>query len=233
MKSPRVDANPRKHPTQARAKATVDAIVTAAAQILIAHGYERTTTARVARRAGVSVGSLYQYFPNKEALVAALIERHANELVCTIHDILQRHSHATLAACVRAAIDATITAHRIDPRLHKILHEQVPRVGQLARAMRANEDITQDIERSLRAHADELHPAHDPAVAAIVIVTVLDAIAHKAVLERSTPLAGKTAADEAYVLVMSYLTRPASGSRTAGTNHVESAPRAGSASNKR
>jgi AcrR family transcriptional regulator len=209
MKSPRIDASPRKQPTQARAKVTVDAIIAAASQILIAHGYERTTTARVAQRAGVSVGTLYQYFPNKEALVAALIERHADELVASVRDVLRRHSCATLAACVRAAIDATITAHRIDPRLHKILHEQIPRVGQLGRAMRANDDITREIERALRAHADELHPSLDPTVAATVIDTVVDAIAHKAVLERSTPLAGKTAADEAYALIMSYLTRPA------------------------
>jgi AcrR family transcriptional regulator len=206
MKQPRVDAGPRKHPTQARAKATVDAIIAAAAQVLITHGYEGTTTARVAQRAGVSVGSLYQYFPNKDALVAALIERHANELVSTVRDVLQRHSRATLAACVRAVIDATIAAHRIDPRLHKILHEQVPRVGQLARAMRVSQDITHEIERSLRAHADELHPGLDPAVAAVVINTALDAIAHKSVLERSTPLAGKIAANEAYALAMSYLT---------------------------
>jgi AcrR family transcriptional regulator len=229
MKPPRMDASPRKHPTQARAKATVDAIVTAAAQILISHGYEGTTTARVAQRAGVSVGSLYQYFPNKEALVAALIERHANELVGTIRDVLQRHSRATLASCVRAAIDATITAHRIDPRLHKILHEQVPRVGQLGRAMRANEDITHEIERSLRAHADELHPALDPAT---VIDTVMDAIAHKAVLERRTPLAGKTAANEAYALVMAYLTRPPSVDRSADTSRDIESPRTGSASKK-
>lgn len=234
MKSPRIDASPRKHPVQARAKATVDAIVAAAAQILIAHGYEGTTTARVARRAGVSVGSLYQYFPNKEALIAALIERHADELVDTVRDVLQRHACATLAECVRAAIDATITAHRIDPRLHKILHEQVPRVGQLGRAMRANEDITREIERSLRAHADELRPALDPAIAATVIDTVMDAIAHKAVLERSTPLAGETAASEAYVLVMSYLTRPSAATRITDASHgVESAPGTGSASKKR
>jgi AcrR family transcriptional regulator len=209
MKQARTRTTPRKSPTQARAKATVDAIIAAAAQVLIAHGYEGATTARVARRAGVSVGSLYQYFPNKDALVAALIERHAAELVATVRDVLQRHSRATLEACVRAAIDATITAHRIDPRLHKILHEQVPRVGQLGRAMHASEDITQEIERWLRAHADELRPGLDPAVAAVVINTALDAIAHKSVLERSTPLAGEVAANEAYALTMNYLRRPA------------------------
>jgi len=206
MNPRRIDASPRKHPTQSRAKATVDAIIDAASQILIAFGYDKMTTARVARRAGVSVGSLYQYFPNKEALVAALIDKHAEELVDTVRDVLRRHSRATLGECVRAAIDATITAHRVDPRLHKILHEQIPRVGQLGRAMRANEDITNELEQALRDHAEELHRGLDPALAATVINTVLDAIAHKSVLERNTPLAAETAADEGYALVMSYLT---------------------------
>src|SRR5262249_62069930 len=126
-------------------------------------------------------GAMYRSFANKGALVAALIERHANDLVDTVREVLQRHSRATLGECVRAAIDATMTAHRIHPRLHKILHEQVPRVGKLARAMRANEDITREIERYLRAHRDELHPAIDPAVAATVIGTVMDAIPHNSV----------------------------------------------------
>jgi AcrR family transcriptional regulator len=206
MRSRRIDASPRKHPTQQRAQATVDAIIDAASQILIAFGYDKTTTARVARRAGVSVGSLYQYFPNKEALVAALIDKHAGELVDTVRDTLRHHSRATLGECVRAAIDATITAHRVDPRLHKILHEQIPRVGQLGRAMRANEEITSELERALRAHASELHRGLDPALADTVINTVLDAIAHKSVLERNTPLASAIAAEEGYALVMSYLT---------------------------
>lgn len=206
MRSRQIDASPRKHPVQGRAKATVDAIIAAASQVLITSGYDRMTTARVAQRAGVSVGSLYQYFPNKEALVAALIDKHSQELVDTVRESLHRHSRATLGECVRAVIDATIAAHRTDPRLHKILHEQIPRVGQLGRAMRANEDITRELERALRVHAGELRAELDPALAATVVDTVLDAIAHKSVLERNTPLAGETAAREGYALVMRYLT---------------------------
>jgi AcrR family transcriptional regulator len=207
MKSPRLDASPRKFPTQDRAKATVAAILAATSQVLIAVGYERATTARVADRAGVSIGTLYQYFPNKEALVVALIENHADDLVAIVREVLQRHSRATLAECVRASIDATMAAHRMDPRLHKILHEQVPRVGQLGRAMHASADIMREVVSSLRAHADELDPSLDLVVAATVVSTVLDAIAHKAVLDRDTVLTGKTAADEGYALVMGYLTR--------------------------
>ena len=206
MKAPRLDANPRKHPTQARAKETVDAIIAAASQVLIQHGYEQATTARIAARAGVSVGSLYQYFPNKEAIVAALIERHAEELVSTVRSLLRSHAQSSLEECMRAAIDATITAHRLDPRLHKILHEQVPRVGRLETAMRANHELTAEVERFLREHADQMDPSHDPGIAAIVVETVIDALAHKAVLERGK-LSVPIAAREAFDLVMSYLTQ--------------------------
>jgi len=201
----RLDATPRKRPRQARAVATVDAIVTAAAQVLLAHGYENATTARVAERAGVSVGSLYQYFPNKESLVAELIERHAQDLVSTITHAIDDFPHATLEAGLEAAIGAVIGAHRIDPRLHKILHEQIPRVGRLAKAMNAEREIAKAFERLLRRHAEELPPACDPALAAVVVETVIEAIGHKAVLEPRCGLAGAAGAREALRLVRNYL----------------------------
>jgi AcrR family transcriptional regulator len=79
---------PRKSPVQARSTASVDAIVEATVQVLRQVGKERLTTTRVASRAGVSVGTLYQYFPNKSALLQAALKRHmdkvteAIELVC-------------------------------------------------------------------------------------------------------------------------------------------------------
>jgi AcrR family transcriptional regulator len=66
---------PRKLPTQDRSKQLVDSLLSATAKILVRLGYEGLTTNRVAEEAGVSVGSLYQYFPNKESLIAALIQR--------------------------------------------------------------------------------------------------------------------------------------------------------------
>jgi len=208
-----IDANPRKLPRQARAKATVDAILTAAAQVLVSRGYEEATTARIAEQAGVSIGSLYQYFSNKESLIAALIEQHADALVASLRDVLEYSKRPTLADSVRAAIDVTFSAHRIDPALHKILHEQVPRVGRLAKAMDAGREITEAIESCLRAHTDEIPPDHDLAITAIVVETVIDAIAHKSVLEDNGPLSGETAAREAFRLIMNYVSQPASSGR--------------------
>lgn len=121
MASQSIDTNPRKLPRQERAKATVEAIISAAAQVLVEQGYEGATTARVADRAGVSVGSLYQYFPNKEALVADLITRHADEIVDIMRRALEDPSHRTLDDGLRAMVEACAAAHRLDPALHKIL----------------------------------------------------------------------------------------------------------------
>src|ERR1700721_4846542 len=70
---------PRKSPVQARSAASVDAILEATIQVLLSMGKERLTTTRVALRAGVSVGTLYQYFPNKRALLQAALRRHLDE----------------------------------------------------------------------------------------------------------------------------------------------------------
>ena len=68
---------PRKHASQERSRATVDALIEATARILVREGFDKASTNRIAEVAGVGVGSLYQYYPGKEALVAAVIDRHA------------------------------------------------------------------------------------------------------------------------------------------------------------
>jgi AcrR family transcriptional regulator len=72
---------PRKLATQERAQRTVDAMLTATARILVKEGYDTASTNKIALAAGVSIGSLYQYFPGKEALVAAVIDRHVEEMM--------------------------------------------------------------------------------------------------------------------------------------------------------
>lgn len=200
-----VDTNPRKLPRQARARATVAAVVTAAAQVLVELGYEATTTARVAERAGVSIGSLYQYFPNKEALVAALVERHAGEIVAILRQALEDPAIATIEDGLRSFIRAGATAHRLDPALHKILFEQVPRVGRVAQAMDTSRTVTGALERFLRSHASQLRPGLDPAIAAVVVETALEAIIHKSVIERQDLLAAGTIDREAFDLAVGYL----------------------------
>src|SRR5439155_25257373 len=75
---------PRKNASQERSRATVDALIEATARILVREGFDKASTNRIAEVAGVSVGSLYQYYPGKEALVAAVIDRHQQKIMQTV-----------------------------------------------------------------------------------------------------------------------------------------------------
>src|SRR5262245_39425317 len=86
--APKTRTNPRKPASQKRSRMTVEALIEATARILMRDGYERVSTNRIADAAGVSIGSLYQYFPSKEALVAAVIDRHTQGMMQLIRDAL-------------------------------------------------------------------------------------------------------------------------------------------------
>ncbi|NJR63840.1 MAG: TetR/AcrR family transcriptional regulator, partial [Cyanobacteria bacterium CRU_2_1] len=121
---------PRKQPKQDRSKMTVDAILTAAAHILTEDGYDTASTNRIAERAGVSIGSLYQYFPNKEAIMTALRERHIDEMAEIVEAAVNQTAQQPIEVALHELVKACVAAHRIDPTLHQVLDEQVPRLNQ-------------------------------------------------------------------------------------------------------
>ena len=97
---------PRKIPVQDRAKVTWNVILDAAAQVLLRHGYEKATTDRIAERAGVSIGSVYEYFPNKESIFAALMLRFNGERWAALRANQIEEETICLAAAVRATVRA-------------------------------------------------------------------------------------------------------------------------------
>ena len=99
--------NPRKTPRQARATVTLDAIFEATIQVLVADGPHRLTTTRVAQRAGVSVGTMYQYFPHKQALFYALNERYLGVLAGKV----EAACLAQRGAAIRQMVDALVTTY--------------------------------------------------------------------------------------------------------------------------
>ena len=88
----------------------MDAILSATVQVLLAEGQERMTTTRVAYRAGVSVGTLYQYFPNKQALLRAVLERHLGEVVDAVETACSEHHGQPLEAMARGTVNAFLNA---------------------------------------------------------------------------------------------------------------------------
>jgi len=109
---------------QARSAVTVDAILSATIQVLLADGQERLTTTRVAYRAGVSVGTLYQYFPNKQALLRAVLERHLDEVVTAVERACEQCRGRALedmaSALITAFLDAKMKSVRTSAALYAI-----------------------------------------------------------------------------------------------------------------
>ena len=128
MTSRKQRLNPRKQPVQHRSKATVDVILVAAAQVFEAHGYAAGTTNRIAERAGVSIGTLYQYFPSKEAIAVALLERHIADTDHRLHEwvghmVVEQHS---LSEALHDYVTGMLEMHSRQPRLQHILLEETP-----------------------------------------------------------------------------------------------------------
>lgn len=199
-----VKTTPRKRPRQERSKATVETILAATARVLVKKGFDGLTTNSVADAAGVSIGSLYQYFPSKEALVAALIEQHIDQMNAAILTELTRVAQLPMAQAVRAVIELTIHAHSIEPELHRVLTEQVPRVGRLARLAEADSICRRMVAGVLAARKHELAIA-DPDTAAFVLVASIEAITHRAALFAPERLRDPRLIDEAVALVTRYL----------------------------
>jgi AcrR family transcriptional regulator len=113
---------PRKSPVQARSAASVDAILQATIQVLLSVGKERLTTTRVALRAGVSVGTLYQYFPNKSALLQAALRRHLDEVTGAVERVCRELKGASLQHMATALITAFLEAKMRDAKTSVALY---------------------------------------------------------------------------------------------------------------
>lgn len=119
----------RKQPRQQRSAQTRRDILDAAARVFSEHGYAAGTTNRIAAAAGVSIGSLYQYFPNKDAILAALTDAHIDAGGTLLAERLRDGLPESLADLLRLFVRAAIDNHRDDPALHRVLFEEAPRSG--------------------------------------------------------------------------------------------------------
>lgn len=193
---------PRKLPQQDRSKFTVDAILTATAHILTEEGYDKASTNHIAERAGISIGSLYQYFPNKESLIAALRDRHVSSMMEVIESKLRDLFDAPLQVVLPEIVKASIAAHAIDPTLHKVLHEQVPRLS----GIESEACMTDLLRTYLAQQGDRIQPQNLDYIV-FVLERTIEALTHAAVLERSDLLQDGQLEQEISQMLLSYLTQ--------------------------
>ncbi|HWW99000.1 MAG TPA: TetR/AcrR family transcriptional regulator [Edaphobacter sp.] len=145
---------PRKTPIQARSTVTVEAISEATIQVLLSHGAERFTTTRVAERAGVSVGTLYQYYPNKQSLLFAVLEHHMNNVATRVEAACESACYKPLAEMIKEMVEAFVDAKMERADISAALYRVAADVGGPALIKRIS-------QRSRKAMAATLQTAPD------------------------------------------------------------------------
>jgi AcrR family transcriptional regulator len=168
---------PRRKPSQVRAELTRERILTAAAHVFAEHGYAAGTTNRIAERARVSIGSLYQYFPNKDAILAEILIQHIDRGSWTEAADLDL-SPGTLEATVRALIRDAIDNHSDDPRLLRVMIEEAPASKELLDTIDRHGKLRKAQVRDVLVRHPDIHVG-DPDVAAELIMFTVEMNTHK------------------------------------------------------
>jgi len=195
---------PRKQPRQERSRFTVDAILEAAADILVRNGYDRLTTNRIADRAGVNVASLYQYFPGKEAVVAELRRRHGAAERAAVRDVLVLRRGQGLEATLRALIARGVAAHAVAPALHRAFAEHMP-AERYQEIEEADAPVFAEMRQFLERSAEGVP---DVEFAMWMVATTAHAAIHNGIIERPQDVESGRLVDELVQLLMRYLKRP-------------------------
>ncbi|MFC7304318.1 TetR/AcrR family transcriptional regulator [Streptomyces monticola] len=204
MTSSRPPLHPRKQPKQVRAELTRQRILTAAAHVFADHGYAAGTTNRIAERAGVSIGSLYQYYPNKDAILVELVTAHLSAGI----SVTERHRAGELPSAVgdimRLFVRAAIDNHRDHPELLRVLLEQAPRTPRLLEMIREYEEVSVAFVQELIEQHPGIHVG-DPRTAARIVVSSIEFLVH-GLIAAPDPVDLPSFEDELVTMLTRYLT---------------------------
>jgi AcrR family transcriptional regulator len=197
-------ATRRKLPGQDRSKETVHAILEATARILTRDGYDKTSTNKVAEAAGVSIGSLYQYFPNKDALVGALLEDYASRLIGLVERNAVDLADVPLEQATELIVRAVFAFHRSASRLHRVLFQQITSAGNVERRNALLHHAHQLFLRYFERHASELRVKNLDA-ATFTAMHAIEGIAHAAILSAPERLENDALIEESIAMLLRYL----------------------------
>jgi AcrR family transcriptional regulator len=177
----------RREPRQSRSRQTVDAVLGAVPRVIRREGVDAVTTNRIAEAAGVSIGSLYQYFPDKQAIFSALHERHVEDVRQVIERAMAARS-TSLDELTRTLVEGLANLHAAEPELHELVSEQVPQgPSGFRRALRKTFERVTSSERML-----------------FVLPNVIEALVH-GISQRPLPIAAASVRDEAVQTVLTCL----------------------------
>ena len=195
----------RRRPVQKRAQVTVDAIVEATAQILSTDGYAGFTTNRVATRAGVSIGTLYQYFTDKEAILRLLCERHVANVRDSVFAQLAQVDAASLEEGTRGIMRAVLRAQMEHRDVNRILLEQIPRLMGFEHLEQIHGLIQTLVRDALNRRRAQLRPDLDLDVTTFVLVHAVFGVSTRAVRALDREIDEARLLDELTAMVLRYL----------------------------
>ena len=199
-----VALEPRKTPIQARSAVTVEAISEATIRVLLSHGAERLTTTRVAERAGVSVGTLYQYYPNKQSLLFAVLEHHMNNIAARVEAACNGACHKPLAEMIKEMVEAFVDAKMERADISVALYRVSAEVGGPELIKRIGQRPRKAVEAMLQTATDIKSP---PDKFAINTMLAAMAGAIRSLLEAEpTPGEIRKSREQLVLLCQSYMT---------------------------
>lgn len=196
--------NMRKQPRQARSKATIGAILEASARILGEEGWAGFTTNKVADLAGVSIGSYYQYFPDKHALIDAIRSRHLEDCLKAVQDALA--GERSLGAFAEALVDALIAVHRDHPGMHRVLLDEVPARETFRDPTSAFECEYLGLFRAAAVRYRQDEPEERLAASGAILSDAIDGVIHNAA--RRGTLRTQVVRDELIRMIVGFLSNP-------------------------
>ncbi len=194
---------PRKMPIQARSTVTVDAISEAAIQVLLSHGAERLTTTRVADRAGVSVGTLYQYFSNKQSLLFAVLENHFNKVASRVEAACQRARHKPLSEMTKEMVEAFVDAKMERADISVALYRVACEVGGPTLVKRVNHRTRKAVEAALETAPDIKSPPDQFAIE--IMLSAMGGVMRSLLESGPSPATVRKAREQLVLLCQSYM----------------------------
>jgi AcrR family transcriptional regulator len=194
----------RKTPIQARSAVTVEAIFEATIQVLLSHGAERLTTTRIAERAGVSVGTLYQYYPNKQSLLFAVLEHHLDSVAARVEAACEGACHKPLAEMIKEMVEAFVDAKMERADISVALYRVSAAVGGPALIKRISQRSRKAVEAMLQT-APDIKSAPDKFAIDIMLAAMAGAIRSLLQAEPSASAIRKSR-EQLVLLCQSYMT---------------------------
>ncbi|MCU4709985.1 TetR/AcrR family transcriptional regulator [Acinetobacter pittii] len=175
MSISKASLKPRKSPVQARSTATIEVLHEATIQVLLKEGIVKCNTTRIAERAGISVGSIYQYYPNRDSLLAAVLQRHLDSIAQRVEELCLKYEKTSIEIIIIALVDEIILAKLSNPEESKALYAISGERGGLDLSRRMNDRMLAAVSNLLES-ASDIEFDDSQIVAEVILGTIMGLI---------------------------------------------------------